>query len=74
MRHVPDPIVHWIRSQELCDFGFDTHLFLSMNFPAVQLPQDDSTVTAGELITPAAGEDVGEQDETSFEDYMELTK
>ena len=64
----------WIRSEELCDFDPASHWFLSTNFPAVQLPEDDSTGTAEELITPAAGEDVDDQDVSSFEGYKEPTE
>ena len=72
---VSDAIVTWIQSEVLCDFDLHNHTFLSANFPSVQLPSDDTTVTAAELLNPAAGESViNEDEESSFDDHQDPTE
>ena len=70
-----DAIIDWIQSDELCDFDLYNHTFLSENFPSVQLPSDDTSVTAAELLNPSAGEAVLNEDEDgSYDDHQEPTE
>ena len=72
---VSDAIVEWIESEVLCDFDLHSHSLLFNNFPTVQLPSDDTTVTAAELLTSAAGESViNEDEESSFDDNQDPTE
>ena len=72
---VSDAIVTLIQSEVLCDFDLHNHSFLYDNFPSVQLPSDDTTVTAAGLLTPAAGESViNEDEESSCDDHQEPTE
>ena len=71
---VASSIVDWLVPEELGEFDMEHHSFCTPNFPAVNLPKDESTVTADELITPTAGEAVDEEDDSSSDEYKGPTE